>query len=95
MMTATLRSLVTQRVYATIRLSKKVSFYAASPGLCLMTAGHGIQTMFDGNPTDLDSLADYLMEIIFGAGFVALLILFLALLRLHTGRRVQSYGIAN
>jgi hypothetical protein len=55
-------------------------------------AGHPIPTIFDGNPMDLNSLADYLMESIFGAGYVALLILFLALTRLHTVRRVQSYG---
>ena len=55
-------------------------------------AGHGIPTMFDKNPMDLNSFADYLVESIFGAGYVALLILFLALLRLQTGRGVQSYG---
>lgn len=55
-------------------------------------AGHGIPTMFDGNPMDLNSLADYLMEVIFGAGYAALLILFVALLRLHTGQGGHGYG---
>lgn len=54
--------------------------------------GHGILTMFDRNPTDLNSLADYLMEVIFGAGYVALLVAFVALLRLRTFEGVQSYG---
>lgn len=55
-------------------------------------AGHGIPTMFDKTPMDLNSLADYLMESIFGADYIALLILFVVLLRLQTGRGVQSYG---
>ena len=55
-------------------------------------AGHGIPTMFDGNPGDLNSLADYLTEIIFGAGYAALLILFVAFLRLRTERGTNVYG---
>jgi hypothetical protein len=55
-------------------------------------AGHGIPTMFEGNPMDLNSLADYLMEIIFGAGYVALLVVFVALLSLRTGRGGNGYG---
>jgi hypothetical protein len=55
-------------------------------------AGHGIPTMFDGNPGDLNSLADYLTEIIFGAGYAALLILFVAFLRLRTKRGTNVYG---
>lgn len=41
---------------------------------------------------NLDSLADYLGEVIFGAGYVALLILFVAFLRLRTGRGTNVYG---
>jgi hypothetical protein len=55
-------------------------------------AGHGFPTMFDGNPGNLDSLADYLMETIFGAGYVALLILFVTLLRLRTEQGTNVYG---
>jgi hypothetical protein len=55
-------------------------------------AGHGIPTMFDKNPMDLNSLADYLMEGIFGAGYGALLIMFVAFLRLRTGRGTNVYG---
>lgn len=55
-------------------------------------AGHGIPTVFDGNPGDLNSPADYLTEIIFGAGYGALLILFAALSRLQTGRGTDFYG---
>ncbi len=55
-------------------------------------AGHGLPTMFDGNPMDLNSLADYLTEVIFGAGYVALLIMFVALLSLRTGREANGYG---
>lgn len=56
-------------------------------------AGHGIPTMFDGTPRDLNSPAHFLMmESIFGAGYVALLIMFVALLRLRTGRGTNVYG---
>jgi hypothetical protein len=55
-------------------------------------AGHGIPTMFDENPGHLNSLADYLMESIFGAGYAALLILFVAFLRLRTGGGTNVYG---
>lgn len=58
----------------------------------MFIAGHGIPTMFDGNPMDLNSLADYLMEVIFGAGYVALLVVFVVLLSLRTGREANGYG---
>jgi hypothetical protein len=55
-------------------------------------AGHGIPTMFDGTPRDLDSPALYLMESTFGAGYAALLIMFVAFLRLQTGRGTNVCG---
>jgi len=58
----------------------------------MFIAGHVIPTMFDGNPGDLDSLADYLTEIFFGAGYAALLILFVAILRLRTEQGDNLYG---
>ena len=70
-----------------IRVGAVAAIFA---GACI--AGHGIPTMFDKNPMDLDSLADYLMEIIFGAGYAALLILFVTLLRLRTGRGTNVNG---
>jgi hypothetical protein len=70
-----------------IRVGAVAAIFA---GLCI--AGHGIPTMFDKNPMDLDSPADYLMEIIFGAGYAALLIFFGTLLRLRTGGGTNVYG---
>ena len=58
----------------------------------LFNAAQGIPSMFDNNEADLNSLADYLVEITFGASHVALLITFVALLRLHTRQGSRSYG---
>lgn len=69
----------------------RVGAVAAMVGGVLIV-GHEIPYyLFDRNSMNLDSLADYLGEVIFGAGYAALLILFVALLRLQAGRR-QIYG---
>jgi hypothetical protein len=58
----------------------------------VFNAAQGIPEMFDKDPTDLNSLADYLLESTFGVSMVALLVTFVALLRLHTGQGSQNYG---
>jgi hypothetical protein len=58
----------------------------------VFNAAQGIPSMVDNNQPDLHSLAYYLVEITFGASHVALLITFVALLRLHTGQGSRSYG---
>ncbi|MBA2784214.1 MAG: hypothetical protein M3514_07320 [Actinomycetota bacterium] len=58
----------------------------------VFNAAQGIPSMVDNNQPDLHSLAYYLVEITFGASHVALLITFVALLRLHTRQGSRSYG---
>ena len=56
-------------------------------------AAQGIPALFDKNTADLNSPADYLVEATLAASQVALLIVLVALWRLHTGRDPQSYGL--
>jgi hypothetical protein len=58
----------------------------------LFYAAQGIPSIFDQNTANFDSLADYLVEATFGMSRVALLIVFVALLQVHTEQGTQGYG---